>query len=305
MIQDVAGRGAYPQAQPIFPAMSDSHKMKVGCFALIDPFRPLDHQLKRIASMGFRCADITDSHPGGLLGGGIFHAAVSLDDNPFDVKRLFERHGLEISSMAAHAHLLDPSHPARYGTSEIMKALKLAAAIGVKHVVTTELDAETERGRGLSREHQIVVVADKLWEPVRLAADLGLSLLLESHGPLTGSIAGLRDIMDALGNPPSLGINLDTGNSWLGGADPVAMAREFKDRIGHVHWKDLGKEMEPHRGRLHGCGFSTIALGEGVIDITGVCEALKDAAIEASTLEIVGEENLRRSHEFLQRQGIA
>ena len=84
--------------------MSTNQKIKVGCFALIDPFCPLDHQLQRIAEMGFHCADITDSHPGGLLGGGIFHAAVSLDDNPFDVKRMFDKHGLEISSMAAHAH---------------------------------------------------------------------------------------------------------------------------------------------------------------------------------------------------------
>ena len=46
-----------------------------------------------------------------LLGGDIFDAAVSLDCNPFDVKRLFDKYGLTISSVAAHAHLLDPTHP--------------------------------------------------------------------------------------------------------------------------------------------------------------------------------------------------
>ena len=127
-----------------------SHKIKVGCFALVDPFCPLDHQLKRIHDMGFKCADITDSHPGGLLGGDIFHAAVSLDSNPFDIKRLFDKYELEISSMAAHAKLLDPSSPARFGTSEIMKSIKLSASIGVKHVITTELEATTEWGKKLS-----------------------------------------------------------------------------------------------------------------------------------------------------------
>jgi hypothetical protein len=28
--------------------------MKVGCFALVDPFSTLDHQLERIAGMGFQ-----------------------------------------------------------------------------------------------------------------------------------------------------------------------------------------------------------------------------------------------------------
>ena len=37
--------------------------MKVGCFALIDPFSTLDHQLERIADLGFKYADVTDSHP--------------------------------------------------------------------------------------------------------------------------------------------------------------------------------------------------------------------------------------------------
>ncbi|MFV1995151.1 MAG: sugar phosphate isomerase/epimerase family protein [Verrucomicrobiales bacterium] len=285
--------------------MNNHHKIKVGCFALIDPFCPLDHQLKRIADMGFHCADITDSHSGGLLSSGIFHAAVSLDDNPFDVKRQFDKYGLEISSMAAHAHLLDPSTPARYGNTEIMKAVKLAATIDVKYIVTTELEPETEWGKNLSYEHQVIIVAEKLHEPLRLAQDLGVKILLEPHGPLTGSIQGIRDIMAALDNPPALGVNLDTGNSWLGGADPVAMAREFKDLIGHIHWKDLGAEMEEKRGTMHGCGFSTIALGEGVIDIAGVCEVLKDAGIEASTFEILGEENLKKSHKFLKQQGIA
>lgn len=285
--------------------MNTQQKIKVGCFALVDPFRSLDHQLERIAEMGFHCADITDSHSGGLLSSGIFHAAVSLDDNPFDVKRLFDKHGLEISSMAAHAHLLDPSTPARYGNTEIMKAVKLAATIGVKYVITTELDPETEWGKSLTYDQQVLVVAEKLHEPVRLAGDLGIRVLLESHGPLTGSIQGLKDIMSALDNPAALGINLDTGNSWLGGADPVAMAKEFKSLIGHIHWKDLPAEMEPQRGTLHGCGFSTIALGEGVIDIAGVCAVLADAGIEASTFEIVGEENLKKSHEFLKQLNIA
>jgi inosose dehydratase len=83
------------------------------------------------------------------------------------------------------------------------------------------------------------------------------------------------------------------------------MAKVFKDKIHHVHWKDLGEEWEPKRGTVFGCGFSTIALGTGVIDIKGVCEVLKDANIASSTLEIIGSEDiLKQSKSYLQECGL-
>ena len=52
---------------------SKERKMKVGCFALIDPFSTLDHQLQRIEDMGFKYADVTDSRVcwGGFAGRGV------------------------------------------------------------------------------------------------------------------------------------------------------------------------------------------------------------------------------------------
>ena len=89
--------------------------MKVGCFALIDPFSTLEHQLERIAGMGFKYADVTDSHPGSSLGRDYgFAATASLDGTPVDLKRMFDRHGLTATTICAHATLLDPvwkTHP--------------------------------------------------------------------------------------------------------------------------------------------------------------------------------------------------
>jgi inosose dehydratase len=256
--------------------------------------------------MGFTHADITDTNAGGsMLGTAGFSPTVSLDDNPFEVKSLFEKYGITPSTVCAHAGLLEPSNPGIYGNAEIVKAVKFAAAIGIKDVVTTDTDPRSEWARGLSYEEQIFVIAEKLYTPVKMGADYGVRILLEPHGPVTDSIKGLQDVFDRLGNPDALGVNLDTGNSWLGGADPVEMAKVFKDKIHHVHWKDLEAEWEPKRGTLHGCGFSTIALGDGVIDIKGVCEVRKDCDIDSSTLEIVGEEDiLKRSVSYLRECGV-
>lgn len=279
--------------------------MEVGCFALVDPFSPIDHQLERVAGLGFKYADVTDNHPGGLLGNEFgFTGAISLDSNPADVKALFDKHGLTITSVCAHANLLDASSPAVYGTDEILKAIRLSAALGVQDVITTEGDPKTEWGHQLSDSERVFVVAEKLHEPVRLAETLGVRLLLEPHGILTDSIDGIQAILEKLGHPENLGVNMDTGNSWIGGADPVEMSQTFKDIIWHIHWKDLPADWESLRGTMYGCGFGPVALGEGAIDIAGVYEVLKDGNAEYTTLEVGGDENMLKSHEYLKALGI-
>lgn len=278
--------------------------MKVGCFALIDPFSVLDHQLSRIQEWGFKYADVTDNTDGGCLGVEFgFTAVASLDANPFDLKRMFEQHGLTITSFCAHANLLDPAAPWRYGTAQIIKAVRAAAAIGVKHVITTEGDPKTEFGHNLSEREALFSIREKLYEPLRLAADHGVKILLEPHGKYTDSVDYMEKILE-LCNSEALGINMDTGNCWLGGGDPVEMIKRLGSKIEHVHWKDWPAEMEAQRGKIFGAGMAVIPLGTGVVDIKGSFEALKAAGYDGyTTLEVAGEENVKQSYAYLKSLG--
>jgi inosose dehydratase len=286
------------------PSAGGASVVNIGIFLILNRSGPLEENLRLAGEAGFDWADITYTHDGGSMmeRSGLI-PSVSLDSNPFTVKRLFEKHGVHISTICAHAPLLEPSSPARFGSTEIMKAIKFAAALGIRDVITTEFYTDSEWSKKLSREQRVCIAAEKLYEPSRLALDYGVKLCLEPHGPLTGTIQGLRDILDMLDNIESMGINLDTGNSWLGGADPVEMARVFKDRIYHIHFKDLGKEFLEKRGKLFGSGFSTIELGTGLIDIPGVINVLKDSPrIHNSTLEITGSpQMLRASAAFVKK----
>lgn len=279
--------------------------MTVGCFALIDPFTVLEHQLDRIKKLGFRYADITDNRDGAQLGTEFgFAATASLDGNPFDLKRKFAERGLTITSYCAHANLLDPSAPWRYGTSQICKAIRAAAAINIEYVITTEGEPETDFAVNLTEDQKVFMVMEKLQEPLRMAADFGVTLLLEPHGELTDSISGLEKIVHGLNDPDNLALNLDTGNSWLGGTDPLEIIRKFPNKIKHVHWKDLPKEMEKQRGKKFGCGMSNIALGSGVIDIAAIYRELQVHGFNGhTTLEIGGDEAILKSYQFLQELG--
>ena len=278
--------------------------MEIGAFALVEAWTNIEAQLKKLSEWGFTSADVTDTHGGGQIGDNAgYMATFSLDANPFDIKRLFQKYGIKMAAMSMHGAIMDPVYPQRYGTHEMMKAIKIAAACGIKYCITTEQAPVTDWAKKQSYENQVYAVAEKLYEPLRLAADYGCEVLLEPHGPLTDTIKGLKDIMKMLDNHPSLGVNLDTGNSWLGGADPVAMAKEFKSQIKHVHWKDLGPEWEERRGKQFGCGFCTIPIGKGIIPIKEVCDVLRDCNIEDSTLEVCGDEaTLKESVRYLREE---
>ncbi len=271
--------------------------MKVGVFLALEPYTTLERNLQLASEAGFSCADITDTNAGGsMFGSAGLSATVSLDDNPFEIKRKFEKFNMSISTVCAHGALLEPSSPAKFATDEIMKAVKFAAAIGVRDVITTESEPVSEWAEKLTYEQQVFTVAEKLYEPCKMAKDYGVKICLEPHGPLTDSITGIGDVMSLLGNIESLGVNMDTGNSWLGGTDPVELAKVYKDKIYHIHWKDLGEEWVSRRGKQFGCGFSTIELGTGVIDVKGVIDVLKDCKhIHNSTLEIAGTPELLKN----------
>jgi inosose dehydratase len=273
---------------------------KIGCFALLEPFTILENQLQTIKSWGFSYADLTDNSDGACLGAAYgFTSLASLDANPFDLKRMFDAAGLTISSVCAHAELLDPTAPWRYGTSQIIKAVRLAATIGVKHVVTSEGDPKTPFGKKLTGAQAIFSIAEKLYEPLRMAADLGVKILIEPHGHITDSIEYTEQVLSEC-QSDALGLNLDTGNLWLGGGDPVEYVRKFGSLIEHVHWKDLPAEMESRRGTIFGCGFAVIPLGAGVVPVKQVFEELVDAGFNGySTFEVAGEENVKKSLEYL------
>ena len=71
--------------------------MKIGCFALVEPFAPMARQFHAIKEMGIECADLTDNHQGGMLGVEYgFAASVSLDSHPAKIRRWATEAGIEL-----------------------------------------------------------------------------------------------------------------------------------------------------------------------------------------------------------------
>jgi inosose dehydratase len=271
--------------------------MKIGCFALVEPFADMARQFCALREMGIEYADLTDSHDGASLGVEYgFTASVSLDSLPAKIRDMAAAAGLQLTSVCAHANLLDPVSPDIYSTGEIIKAIRLAAHLDIRHVITTEGEPKTRFGHSLTAAQRIFAICERLYTPVMWAEELGVELLIEPHGIVTDNIDTMAELLEALGHEETVGVCLDTGNSWLGGADPVQYVTRFGRRIKHVHWKDMGEDWLPKRGRSFGCGMATIPLGDGIVDVPGVVRALAQTGYQGhTTLEIAGANNIRRS----------
>ena len=113
----------------------------------------------------------------------------------------------------------------------------------------------------------------------------GLKLCYHHH---MGTIVQSERDIDAFmaHTKPPVHLLLDTGHARWGGSDPAALARAYRERIGHVHCKDVreAKMRELNAGDLSfldsilgmgkDLGVYTVP-GDGLIDYVSVFRALK------------------------------
>jgi inosose dehydratase len=107
----------------------------------------------------------------------------------------------------------------------------------------------------------------------------GVRLVYHHHmGTVVQSAADVDAFMAATG--PSVHLLLDTGHLTFAGADPVAVARRYRDRISHVHCKDvradvMGRVIAEDLSFLDAvvAGVYTVP-GDGMVDFTAVLRAL-------------------------------
>lgn len=230
--------------------------------------KPFAAGLERAAQLGFRYVEPMVHNGRELLSeAGYFHS-VSLDDEPLEIKALLDRHGLQASGLSAHCPLMRPEISVPY----LQKAIRFARAIGAP-VVNTD---EGIRPGWLSDQDLWPVMRYTLTAVLQTAEHYGIYVGMEPHQSISRTTAGLCRI-GALVDSPFLKFNYDTGNAYLAGEDPYAGLLAVRDRLAHVHAKDIAlAHAETERGKVTGTPVGC-ACGDGVIDWARVIAILQEA----------------------------
>ncbi|WP_025885003.1 myo-inosose-2 dehydratase [Asaia prunellae] len=142
--------------------------------------------------------------------------------------------------------------------------------------IDTPLSARPYLAAGEWQEfaRRMTVVADFL-------ADHGIDLVYHHHmGTVVQSREDIGRFMDLTG--PSVKLLLDTGHALWGGSDPAELARSYRDRIRHVHGKDI-RPFKRAQADVYDWSFLRSVLsgvftvpGDGCIDYARVMRELPD-----------------------------
>lgn len=116
-----------------------------------------------------------------------------------------------------------------------------------------------------------------------LMAQDGMRLAYHHHmGTVVQSEADIHRLMSETG--PSVHLLLDTGHASWGGADPARLAERYRDRIAHVHAKDVRAEVR-EKADAEDWSFLNSVLagvytvpGDGSVDFDAVFRELPDYA---------------------------
>jgi sugar phosphate isomerase/epimerase len=211
-----------------------------------------------------------------------YYMNVSMLDDPYRIKQACEKAGVKLSGLSSHTTLCKPE----IGTEYLKQAIRFAAECGAP-VVNTD---EGPKPAWTTEEEDHVLMRYTIKEASLVAEKRGIKIGLEPHQQYSRSPDGLDRIFKLV-DSPAIGINFDTGNSYLCGHDPIAWLKRVKDRLVHVHAKDISMEQsKDERGKVTGTPAGC-ACGEGVIDWKKVIEVCRTAprdivlSVECGTID--------------------
>ena len=225
----------------------------------------IDEAIARIAKLGYKAMELMADTP---------HAwpATTNDRQIDEIRRSLSEHGLALSNINAfmmnavqdfwHPSWIEPDKEfRRLRVQHTIDALILAKKVGVP-CITTEPGGPLDDGQ--SRDEALDLFVGGLGEALRVAEELGISLLVEPEpGLLIENAAQFLDLAERI-DSPMFGLNFDVGHFYCVG-DPLEQAIEqLQSLTRHYHLEDIASS------RVH----EHLVPGRGAIDFASVLRAI-------------------------------
>lgn len=214
---------------------------QLAAFTLCDP--DFDQVVKSISEAGFRQIALYFS-PGRL-------PAELEDVSDADAKAIGAKlsdHGLTAIAAGGGSNVMTQE-----GLDMLVRKLDGAAKLGAPALDTGSLSTKDKDADTITRE--TAVFCENMAKAGDEAAARGITICLETHGGLTGTVPSCIDLMQRMEHP-HVKIGYDPANiRFYEGASPLDRLSELIPYIGHVHAKD-------QIGGKDAANFPTVGKGE-------------------------------------------
>lgn len=185
---------------------------------------------------------------------------IGLWEDPAMMVEKMAKYGVKLSQIDA-AFPVSLPEGSTLGVRYIINTIRWAKLAGCRHVDTTD---DRFAPPGLTDSQAMEMMKRIYGEVVDIAARYDVIIDIEPHGYYTTKPEFMEKMLNFV-DSPYLRMNMDTGNTFIAGQDPVAFLTKFKNKVAHVHVKDVSESLAASmRGELTGIAVSQCAIGDGV-----------------------------------------
>ncbi|MFI1187533.1 sugar phosphate isomerase/epimerase family protein [Streptomyces californicus] len=223
--------------------------MKLAFSTLGVPGAPVDEVVRLAAGNGYQGVELR-VHPEESV-----HLGLSSPERA-DVVAAFKAAGVEIVTLAGYVQVAAEGDDEPV-LAELSELLKLARDLGASYVRVFPGGGEQDQ------EDADATAARRLGAAAPIAADLGVSILLETHDSHRAGLDVAR-VVAAVGHP-RVGAIWDLLHTWLAGEEPVTSHAVLAPHLGYVQVKDVASADD----------LTPLPLGSGVLPL-GACVDLLD-----------------------------
>jgi sugar phosphate isomerase/epimerase len=185
---------------------------------------------------------------------------VALYEDPLLLKKKMDGYGVRFSQVDA-AYPLSGKDGMMRGVPYVLNSIRWAKHAGCPYVATTD---GLHKPEGLEDADAMDLMKRCYEQIVEVAEAYEITVTIEVHGYFTTRPEMMERMLDFC-DSRYLRMNMDTGNTFIAGQDPIAFLKRFINRVSHVHVKDVSESLAAAvRGDQTGIAVSHCALGEGV-----------------------------------------
>jgi sugar phosphate isomerase/epimerase len=185
---------------------------------------------------------------------------VAMWEDPFMWKEKAASYGVRFSQIDA-AFPMSLPQGASLGVEYILRTIRWAYLAGCDHIDTTD---DRFAPKGLTHDQAMEAMKRSYAQVMEVAERYKTIIDIEPHGYYSTKPEFMEEML-AFVDSPYLRMNMDTGNTFIAGQDPVAFLQKFKHKVSHVHIKDVSDTLAASlRGELPGIAVSQCAIGDGV-----------------------------------------
>ena len=185
---------------------------------------------------------------------------VAMYEDPVLMRKKLEGYGLRFSQVDAAYPLSNKDGPMR-GVPYVLNAIRWAKLAGCPCVDTTD---GLHKPEGIDEDEALDMMKREYQQIIEVAEAYEITINIEPHGYFTTK-PKMMEKMLSFCDSKWLRMNMDTGNTFIAGQDPVEFITKFLKKVSHVHVKDVSESLAAAtRGKQTGIAVSQCAIGEGV-----------------------------------------